>query len=64
MLQSLRSTRSRGAKSRLPSADSRAKARAVQLLRTAAEAPLHPDYVVEDAAAVEDARALLRKWGA
>ena len=48
----------------LVSNDSRAKPRAVQLLRTAADAPLHPDYVVEDAAAVEDARALLRKWGA
>jgi len=24
----------------------------------------HPEYLVEDAAAIDDARALLKKWGA
>ncbi|HYC60215.1 MAG TPA: hypothetical protein VEK79_11690 [Thermoanaerobaculia bacterium] len=48
----------------LVSADSAAKPRAVQMLRTAVSTPPHPEYLVEDAAAIDDARALLKKWGA
>jgi tetratricopeptide (TPR) repeat protein len=48
----------------LVSNDSAAKPRAVEMLRTTVSAPLHPEYAVEDAAAVEDARGLLKKWGA
>jgi tetratricopeptide (TPR) repeat protein len=44
--------------------DSRAKPRAIQLLRSTVSAPIHPEYAVEDAAAIDDARALLKKWGA
>ncbi len=44
--------------------DSAAKPRAIQLLRTTVDAPIHPEYTVEDAAAVADARALLTKWKA
>jgi hypothetical protein len=44
--------------------DSKTRPQAIQLLRTAVTTPLHPDYTVEDAAAVEDAKALLRRWGA
>jgi tetratricopeptide (TPR) repeat protein len=44
--------------------DSDTKPRAIQLLRTAIDTPIHPEYAVEDAAAIEDARALLKKWGA
>ena len=40
------------------------KARATELLRTAVSTPVHPEFAVEDAAAMEDARALLKKWGA
>jgi len=43
--------------------DSSKKPQAVQMLRTAVSAPLHPDFRVEDAAAVEDAKATLKKWG-
>ena len=43
--------------------DSSKKPQAVQLLRTAINTPAHPDFSVEDAAAIEDAKALLRKWG-
>jgi hypothetical protein len=42
--------------------DSSKKAQAVQLLRGDVSAPNHPDYPVEEAAAVEDAKALLKKW--
>ena len=42
--------------------DSSAKPRAVQILRTVTGTPNHPDYLVEDAAAVEDAKKLLAKW--
>lgn len=42
--------------------DGAARPRAVQLLRKVVAAPNHPEYLVEDAAAVEDARALLSKW--
>jgi len=45
------------------SADASKKPQAVQMLRTAVSSPPHPDFPVEDAAAVEDAKALLRKWG-
>lgn len=48
----------------LVSHDSASKPRAVQLLRTTISAPIHPEYAVEDAAAIDDARALLKKWGA
>jgi hypothetical protein len=44
--------------------DSDTKTRATQLLRTTVSAPIHPEYAVEDAAAIEDARVLLKKWGA
>lgn len=43
--------------------DSSTKARAVQMLRTAVSAPIHSEYPVEDAAAVNDAKAVLKKWG-
>lgn len=48
----------------LVSHDSASKPRAAQLLRTTISAPIHPEYAVEDAAAIDDARALLKKWGA
>ncbi|HUP48291.1 MAG TPA: hypothetical protein VNA04_05825 [Thermoanaerobaculia bacterium] len=41
-----------------------ARPRAIQMLRKAVAAPGDPDYRVEQAAAAEDARALLTKWGA
>jgi tetratricopeptide (TPR) repeat protein len=44
--------------------DSSTKARATQLLRTVVNGPIHPEYAVEDAQAIEDARAVLKKWGA
>jgi len=44
--------------------DSKTRPQAIQLLHTAVTTPLHPDYTVEDAAAVQDAKALLKKWGA
>jgi tetratricopeptide (TPR) repeat protein len=48
----------------LVSNDSSSKPRAVQMLRTAVSAPIHPEFAVEDAAAIDDAKALLKKWGA
>ena len=45
------------------SADSSKKPQAIQMLRSAISTPLHPDFTVEDAAAVDDAKALLKKWG-
>jgi tetratricopeptide (TPR) repeat protein len=45
------------------SADSSKKLQALQMLRTAVNAPVDPNFPVEDAAAVADAKALLRKWG-
>jgi tetratricopeptide (TPR) repeat protein len=48
----------------LESNDSSAKPRAIQLLRTVVNTPIHPEYAVEDAGAIDDARALLKKWGA
>jgi hypothetical protein len=44
------------------SADSKRKKEAVAILRDVVAAPLHPDFLVEDAAAVADARALLKSW--
>ncbi|MFP5245349.1 MAG: hypothetical protein ACLGH0_01550 [Thermoanaerobaculia bacterium] len=46
------------------SQDAKTKPEAVRMLRNVVSAPVHPQYVVEDAAAVADAKALLRKWGA
>ena len=42
---------------------SSAKAKSVQMLREIISSPNDPAYAVEDAAAQDDARALLRKWG-
>jgi tetratricopeptide (TPR) repeat protein len=46
----------------LVSADSDNKRGAVQMLQKIVAAPDHPEYAVEDAAAVADAKALLAKW--
>lgn len=43
--------------------DPKTRPQAIQMLRTAANAPNDPEYVVEQTAAQEDARVLLRKWG-
>jgi tetratricopeptide (TPR) repeat protein len=45
------------------SADSSKKPQALQMLRTAVNAPVDPNFPVEDAGAIADAKALLRKWG-
>lgn len=45
------------------SADSGKKPQAIKLLREAIDTPIHPDFAVEDAAAIADAKALLKKWG-
>jgi tetratricopeptide (TPR) repeat protein len=45
------------------SADSSKKPQAIRLLREVIDTPAHPDLVVEDAAAIADAKALLKKWG-
>ena len=44
------------------SADGGKKPQAVALLRGAINSPSHPDFAVEDAAAIADANALLKKW--
>lgn len=44
--------------------DSDTKPQAIQMLREVVKAPNPPDYEVEQAAATEDAKALLKKWGA
>ncbi len=44
--------------------DASKRPQAIQLLRTVTGAPVDPEFPVEDAAAIEDAKALLRKWGA
>jgi tetratricopeptide (TPR) repeat protein len=44
--------------------DSKTKAQAIQMLKKAVAAPNNPEFVIEEQAAVEDAKALLRKWGA
>ncbi|MEO8383245.1 MAG: hypothetical protein ABI779_26545 [Acidobacteriota bacterium] len=46
----------------MASADSSKKPQAIKLLREAIDSPSHPDFAVEDAAAVTDAKALLAKW--
>ncbi|HVR40650.1 MAG TPA: hypothetical protein VMU84_16260 [Thermoanaerobaculia bacterium] len=43
--------------------DSDTKPQAIQLLRGAVNAPVDPNYVVEQTAALNDAKALLKKWG-
>jgi hypothetical protein len=40
------------------------KPQAIQILRETIKAPSDPDFVVEQDAASEDAKALLKKWGA
>ncbi|MBV8517252.1 MAG: hypothetical protein JO197_07605 [Acidobacteria bacterium] len=44
--------------------DSAKKPEAIRLLRAVVAAPNDPNYLVEDAAATDDARRLLRSWGA
>jgi len=44
--------------------NSSTKPKAIQLLRTVVSTPSNPEFVVEDAQAIEDAKALLKKWGA
>jgi hypothetical protein len=44
--------------------DSNTKPQAVQMLKEILNTPNDPNYEVEQAAAVDDARALLKKWGA
>jgi len=44
--------------------DSSTKPKAVQMLRGVVSAPHHPEFIVEDTAATDDARALLKKFGA
>jgi hypothetical protein len=44
--------------------DAKTRPQAVQMLRTIVASPNDPDYAVEDAATVADAKALLKKWGA
>jgi len=43
--------------------DSKTKPQAIKMLRDAIAAPNDPNFPVEQAAATEDARALLKKWG-
>ncbi len=47
----------------LVSNDSSKKPQAIQMLRNAIGTPVHPEFLVEDAGAIDDAKALLRKWG-
>jgi tetratricopeptide (TPR) repeat protein len=47
----------------MESNDSATKPQAIQLLRETISAPNDPAYVVEQEAAVEDAKVLLEKWG-
>jgi len=46
------------------SSDAKSKPEAIRMLRNAIDDPLHSEYLVEDAAAVADAKALLKRWGA
>jgi tetratricopeptide (TPR) repeat protein len=48
----------------LVSNDSGAKPKAIEHLRKAVTIPNNPGFVVEETAATEDAKALLKKWGA
>jgi tetratricopeptide (TPR) repeat protein len=43
--------------------DASKKKQAIEMLRTVVSAPVHPEFEVEDAGAVADAKALLKKWG-
>jgi tetratricopeptide (TPR) repeat protein len=43
--------------------DSKTKPQAIAMLRKAVAAPNNPEFVTEEAAAAEDAKALLREWG-
>ena len=43
--------------------DASTKPKAIELLRKAVAQPNNPQFATEDAAATEDARAVLRKWG-
>jgi tetratricopeptide (TPR) repeat protein len=43
--------------------DSASKQKAAQILRSAISSPVDPAYAVEDAAAIVDAKALLKTWG-
>lgn len=43
--------------------DAKTKPQAIKMLRDAISTPIDPEFQVEHAAAVEDARALLRRWG-
>lgn len=44
--------------------ESSTKPKAIQMLRSVISTPANPGFVVEEAQAVEDAKAVLRKWGA
>ena len=44
--------------------DGKTKSDAVQMLKNAVNAPVDPNYAVEQTAALNDARNLLRRWGA
>ena len=44
--------------------DSSTKPQAIQMLKEVVSTPVDPNYEVEQAAAQDDARALLKKWGA
>jgi tetratricopeptide (TPR) repeat protein len=43
--------------------DSSKKPQAIQMLRTVVSTPVHPDFPVEDAAAIAGAKVLLKRWG-
>ena len=43
--------------------ESRAREKAIHMLRRVVSTPNNPAYATEEAAAVEDAKALLKKWG-
>lgn len=44
--------------------DSSNRGKAIQMLREVISAPNNPQYAVEDSSATDDARALLKRWGA
>ncbi|HYR28385.1 MAG TPA: hypothetical protein VEU30_07965 [Thermoanaerobaculia bacterium] len=44
--------------------DSKTKPQAIAMLKKAVAAPHNPEFVIEEQAATEDAKALLKKWGA
>jgi tetratricopeptide (TPR) repeat protein len=44
--------------------DGKTKSEAVQMLKNAVNAPIDPNYLVEQTAALNDAKNLLRRWGA